>query len=438
MGPFSPFNWFGSRRQQASCRTALSSDNSLDAAVRDIGARLGGRPADLALVFVSSHFASDLPRLLPLLKSHLNAEQWLGCIGGGVIGTDADNQPRELEQTPALSVTLLTLPGATLQPFAIDTESLPDPDGSNEAWQRWLGLEPSGLRSLVMLIDPTSSNINDLISGMDYAFPSVACLGGIAAPHAAPHGSLLQGNAVRKGVVGIAIGGDWVLDPAVAQGCKPIGPVFAIEKAKRNVLLELSHAQQSDTPVNCLQRVLADLDDEERDKAKDSLFLGVQRQALVIGAGGNPEQRSAFLVRNLIGVDPRNGAVAVAERIRIGQNVQFQLREADASRQEARQLLCDVRDRCDQAPVFGLLFACLGRGAGLFGAPDGDVGIARSVMPDLPVAGAFCNGEIGPLAGTTHLHGYTACWGLLRHAPWQSRKLRPPPSPDLCASTSIH
>ena len=417
MGPFSPFNWFGSRRQQASCRTALSSDNSLDAAVRDIGARLGRRPADLALVFVSSHFASDLPRLLPLLKSHLNAEQWLGCIGGGVIGTDADNQARELEQTPALSVTLLTLPGATLQPFAIDTESLPDPDGSNEAWQRWLGLEPRELRSLVMLIDPTSSNINDLISGMDYAFPSVACLGGIAAPHAAPHGSLLQGNAVRKGVVGIAIGGDWVLDPAVAQGCKPIGPVFAIEKAKRNVLLELSHAQQSDTPVNCLQRVLAGLDDEERDKAKDSLFLGVQRQALVIGAGGNPEQRSAFLVRNLIGVDPRNGAVAVAERIRIGQNVQFQLREADASRQEARQLLCDVRDRGDQAPVFGLLFACLGRGAGLFGAPDGDVGIARSVMPDLPVAGAFCNGEIGPLAGTTHLHGYTACWGLLRHAP---------------------
>ena len=37
-------------------------------------------------------------------------------------------------------------------------------------------------------------------------------------------------------------------------------------------------------------------------------------------------------------------------------------------------------------------------------------------MPDLPVA-AFCNGEIGPVGGTTHLHGYTACWGLLRQDP---------------------
>ena len=49
--------------------------------------------------------------------------------------------------------------------------------------------------------------------------------------------------------------------------------------------------------------------------------------------------------------------------------------------------------------------------------PDGDISLARSVMPELPVAGAFCNGEIGPVAGNTHLHGYAAAWGLLRHSP---------------------
>ena len=45
------------------------------------------------------------------------------------------------------------------------------------------------------------------------------------------------------------------------------------------------------------------------------------------------------------------------------------------------------------------------------------LGLARQLIPDLPVAGAFCNGEIGPVGGTTHLHGYTACWGLLRQDP---------------------
>ena len=86
MGPFQPFNWFRSRQAQARCRTALSSQTSLDAAVQEVSATLGKANADLALVFVSSHFASDLPRLLPLLQMGLQAEHWLGCIGGGVVG----------------------------------------------------------------------------------------------------------------------------------------------------------------------------------------------------------------------------------------------------------------------------------------------------------------------------------------------------------------
>ena len=74
------------------------------------------------------------------------------------------------------------------------------------------------------------------------------------------------------------------------------------------------------------------------------------------------------------------------------------------------------QDREGTQAHFGLLMACLGRGKGLFGEADGDVSLARTVMPGLPVAGAFCNGEIGPVAGATHLHGYTACWGLLRQS----------------------
>jgi small ligand-binding sensory domain FIST len=31
----------------------------------------------------------------------------------------------------------------------------------------------------------------------------------------------------------------------------------------------------------------------------------------------------------------------------------------------------------------------------------------------MPLAGAFCNGEIGPVGGSTHLHGYTASFGFL-------------------------
>ena len=418
MAPLSPLDWFrGGTR--STCRSALSVQASLETAVREVAVQLrGGGYADLALVFVSNNFASDLPRLLPLLQEQLKSRHWLGCSGGGVIGTTATGEAHELEQKTALSVTLFSLPGVRLQPFAVDTGNLPDLDGPAQQWQQWMGIDPSDCRSLLLLIDPTSRSVSDLISGLDYAFPGATTLGGIAAPHNAPHGSLLVNDRVVSGAAGISIGGDWAMEAVVAQGCRPIGPVFAIEQASKNILLELSHGDHRDNPVACLQRVLSSLSDEERELVRHSLFLGIERRKIVLPGTGEKCPPAAFLVRNLIGVDPGSGAVAVADRIRTGQNVQFQLREAEASRREANQLLkLALKQDNTPPPVFALLLACLGRGSGLYGGPDGDVSIARALQNDLLIAGVFCNGEIGPIAGATHLHGYTACWGLLRYLP---------------------
>ena len=430
MVPFNPLDWLRSRGPQARCRNALSSKPSLEDAAREVTHTLGSAEADLALVFVSSHFASDLTRLLPLLQKRLNAKHWLGCLGGGVVGTTSSGGAHEVEGSAALSVCLLNLPGVELSSFRLDSTQLPDLDGAAQNWQDWVGVNPVQTRSMLLLLDPSCHAINDLISGQDYAYPGIPKVGGIAVSHNAEHGSLLHENQVVGGAIGLSIGGNWSLEPVVAQGCRPIGPVFAIEQAQRNVLLELSDGDRKASPVACLQRVLADLSAEDRELVQHSLFLGVEREELVADAmlaglnqGGISAKRPkrAFLVRNLIGVDPRNGAVAVADRVRAGQNVQFQLREAQASRLEARQLLQTRRDQYgEQAPLMGLLFACLGRGSGLFGAPDGDVSIARDVFPQLPIAGSFCNGEIGPLGGATHLHGYTACWGLLHCDPPQN------------------
>ena len=61
-----------------------------------------------------------------------------------------------------------------------------------------------------------------------------------------------------------------------------------------------------------------------------------------------------------------------------------------------------------------LLFACNGRGVGLFGAPDHDARTVRELLGPLPLAGLFCNGEIGPVGGATFLHGYTSAFALFR------------------------
>jgi small ligand-binding sensory domain FIST len=410
MSAFSLLERLGRRPAGAWCRTALARGTGLQEVVDSIERQLGRcGPADLALVFASASFASDLPRLLPLLQQRLRAEHWLGCLGGGVVGTGSDAIPHELEQEPALSVTLLHLPGAHVHPFVLDGTNLPDLDGPADPWQLQVGAAGSGFHSMLLLVDPTCQAINDLINGLDYAYPDAVKVGGLAAAHSAPHGSLLSGSEVRQGAVGCLLSGAWGLDPVVAQGCKPIGPVLEVEQAQRNVVLQVSEGQRRSSPVAALQAILSGLSPQEREQVRHSLFLGVGQSSFSLG---HSDAEPAFLVRNLIGVDPRNGAVAVGERMRVGQQVQFQLRDGPSSQAELCQLL-DAQAERQSEPLAALLFACLGRGEGLHGHADGDVTPCRERFAQVPIAGAFCQGEIGPVAGSTHLHGYTASWGFV-------------------------
>ena len=65
-------------------------------------------------------------------------------------------------------------------------------------------------------------------------------------------------------------------------------------------------------------------------------------------------------------------------------------------------------------PAGALLFSCLGRGAWLYGVPDHDSDAFRRHVGAVPLGGFFCNGEIGPVHGSTFLHGYTSSFGLFR------------------------
>ncbi len=165
----------------------MSDKPSLEAAVKEVARNLSGLPrADLVFVFVSTDYASDLIRLIPLLRLHLNSSHWLGCVGVGVIGTNAQGKASELEMKPALRITMLRLPGGLLKTFYLNPEDLPDLDGPSEHWKDWVGVDSSQNRSMLLFVDPTSPFTNDLISGLDYAYPSTKIVGGVGGSHHAP------------------------------------------------------------------------------------------------------------------------------------------------------------------------------------------------------------------------------------------------------------
>ncbi|MFM7367309.1 MAG: FIST N-terminal domain-containing protein, partial [Sphaerospermopsis kisseleviana] len=108
---------------------ALSTRHSLEAAVSALTA-----PADLGLVFISSAFASEYSRLLPLLAEKLSVPVLIGCGAAGVVGTNSENQIQEIEGEAAISLTLAHLPGVDVRPFHILGDQLPDLDSSPNAW----------------------------------------------------------------------------------------------------------------------------------------------------------------------------------------------------------------------------------------------------------------------------------------------------------------
>ncbi len=105
--------------------------------------------------------------------------------------------------------------------------------------------------------------------------------------------------------------------------------------------------------------------------------------------------------------------LAVGDLLGEREKIRFHVRDAETAREDLEMLLSP--QVVDVRPAAALLFACNSRGRGLYGQPDGDVSILRSVLGDpVPAAGMFCAGEIGPVGDRNFVHGHTASIALIR------------------------
>ncbi len=408
---------------------ALSTRPSLEMAVTEVvdsvKQSLSNSP-DLGILFISSAYASDYPRLIPLILEKLSLPILIGCSGGGVIGTKNPNQIIELEGKPALSLTVASLPGVNVQAFRLTPETLPDLDSSPDTWHELVGVSSQKQPQFILLSDPFSPGINDLLAGLDFAYSDSVKVGGLASTgvmgvqsalfYHTPDSSDL--GLYHQGTVGLALSGEIMVESIVAQGCRPIGQPYQITQGERNIILELTQlqgkpqAQVTRPPLEFLRDLIQTLDDNDRQLAENSLFIGVVSDEFKQNL-----QPGDFLIRNLVGVDPRVGAIAIGDRVRPGQRVQFHLRDAQTSADDLGLLLKTYTASNDpQKQVQGaLMFSCLGRGEALYNQPNFDSALFRRYFPNLPLGGFFCNGEIGPVGGQTFLHGYTSVFALFRH-----------------------
>lgn len=414
--------------QQIQWVNAISTRLSLEAAISEVTERISEQlsaSADLGFLFISSAYASEYPRLVPLILDKLPIKLLIGTGGGGIIGIDSDDQAQEIEGNPALSLTVAHLPNVKVQGFHVSADEIPDLDSSAEAWETLTGVSPQEEPDFILLADPFFSKVNDLLEGLDFAYPQGKKVGGLGSAMAMGMQTGLfyydsekteDTALLREGIIGIALSGDIKVDTIVAQGCRPVGPQYQITKSERNVLAEVATVQEDGVespkpPLQALRELMTELSPEDQELAQHSLFLGIARDEFKLAL-----QQGDFLVRNLLGVDPKVGAIAVGDKLRPGQRVQFHLRDGDTSAEDLEMLLQQYQQQeiSSSSPVGALLFSCLGRGKELYGKPNFDSELFRKYLSQIPVGGFFCNGEIGPVGNQTFLHGYTSSFAIFK------------------------
>ncbi|MEO8602853.1 MAG: FIST N-terminal domain-containing protein [bacterium] len=386
--------------------SSVSDDGDLERAIAraaaDVRLQLADCAADLIVAFVSPHHAEAYASVPALIAAALGPGLLLGCSAGGVIGGG-----HEIEQQPGVALTAAFLPGVSLQPLRLERAALPAPSADAAAWHDCLRVDPQAAPHFILLPDPFSFDAEDLVHGIDAAYPGATTIGGVASGGRETGSSALYlgPETHRTGMVGVALSGNVVVDTVVAQGCRPIGEPMFVTASERNVI----RALDGRPPLEVLQALHERLDARDRQLARHSLFLGI-----VMRRDLQEYRHGDFLIRNLLGIDPQSGALAIGALIDENAVVQFHLRDAETSAQDLQAMLQRYQDSALPAARGALLFSCLGRGQFLYGRADHDTDAFRQQIGDVPLGGFFCNGEIGPVQGRTFLHGYTSSFGLFR------------------------
>jgi small ligand-binding sensory domain FIST len=379
----------------AALSTSPQTGRAIDDVITDTHRRLGADP-DLAVVFFSTHHAPQASVIAEVMAHRLKPRCLLGCVGESIVGNE-----QEIEWKPALSLWLAHWSRKVeLEPFHLTVEHTSE-GHSLLGWPDSVVDANLAESALLVLGDPFTFPVNEFLQQVNEDHRGLRVMGGMASGVRGPGQCrlILGGKVHDSGAIGVAIQGQGLLRSIVSQGCRPIGRHFVITGGHDNIITTLGGRP----PLQVLQELWQELAPRDQELFQRGLHVGV-----VINEYQDQFQRGDFLVRNVIGLEKETGSLAITDRVKVGQTVQFHVRDAETADEDLRDLL-QMNKAAQERPAAGaLLFTCNGRGTRLFPEPNHDAGLVRSQAGEIPLAGFFAQGELGPIGGQNFIHGFTA------------------------------
>ncbi|MBI2705391.1 MAG: FIST C-terminal domain-containing protein [Actinobacteria bacterium] len=355
-----------------------------------------GQQPDLAVLFASGAHTEQMEDIASTVHSILQPATLLGATAVSIIGG-----AREVEDQPALSLWAARFATGGDGAPALETVRLDAVNTGDGA--AILGLSTDafeGKAAMVLLAEPSSFPLDQLLGSLRAEGMRLPIIGGVASAGFSPGSNrlVLDDRVYDDGAVGVLLPAGIVdLALVVSQGCRPVGDPLTVTRSEANVVFEVAGRPAFER----LSELITAMPEPERRLAQHGLHIG-----RVIDEHKLDFDRGDFLIRNLVGADEQQGAIAVNDIVEVGSTVQFQVRDADAADDDLRALLGGHDARA------ALVFTCNGRGIRLFGEADHDASVVTDLTGSRATAGMFCAGEIGPVGGQTFLHGFTASVAL--------------------------
>jgi small ligand-binding sensory domain FIST len=369
---------------------------SMDSVVRQV-LEDAVSPPDLVIMFVAREYADSSVELVARARSETGAATLVGCFGSGYIGSG-----REFERTPGLSMLALWLPSTDIHAIHIDQPALQTMKAGCPS-----ELTRTDADAWVVLTEPYRLDVSQLVDLLGKTRPGIPVVGGMASSADRTHRTELFVNdqVYEDGAIALALHGGIDVIPIVSQACEPIGEPWTVTSVDRTSLLTISGRPAIDVLIETVAALPAD----QQRRAKRHLLVGFAGDEY-----RDEFHRGDFLIRGVLGVDHKRAAIIVGDRPRVGQTIQFQMRDAVTADIDLHQHLLETRAQLQgRRPIAAIIASCAGRGSGLFGKPDHDAAALQAAFGGLPLAGFSSVGEIGPIGDRPGLHSFAASIALL-------------------------
>lgn len=378
-------------------------DLAIMAFAAEVRKRITSRRITLGLIFMSEEYFEHASEILETVRIHGQVSTLVGASSYSFVHND-----KEHEFTSGISLALFSFPKTQVSPFHVRADELPYL--STEMLRERVGAEtrPNGL---LLYAAPDGLVGEDWLRTLNHAFFPLPIVGGLAAARPSQHSGdetetrlFMNGQVLDNGLVGLAVSGQVRIHPFLTQGCEPIGDAWTITKAERNFVIHLGNR----SAYEVLDETYSTLPEYLRKRVQGNLLAGI-----AVDEYKSRMRRGDFLIRNLLGGDMNNGALALGGFPRTGQTMQFQLRDAVAADEDMKLALSQTVEALAPNTLYGgVLNICTGRGAALFKEISHDASRLSESLGNVPLTGLFCQGEIGPIGESNYLHSYSASAAL--------------------------